>query len=68
MCIAILKPKNKYLDKKILQTCSDNNKDGCGFAYINNGKIYIKKYLLFEDFFLKFLVAYLHYQVSFHIL
>ena len=50
MCIAILKPKDKYLDKKILQICSDNNKDGCGFAYINNGKIYIKKYLLFEDF------------------
>ena len=50
MCIAILKTKDKYLDKNLLQTCAENNPDGCGFAYVDNNKIIIKKYLKFEDF------------------
>ena len=45
MCIAILKPKDKVLDKELLENCSINNPDGCGFAYLNDeGKIIIKKF------------------------
>lgn len=52
MCIAILKPKGKSLDKNLLMTCSENNPDGCGFAYLddNSGDIIINKFMLFEDF------------------
>ena len=42
MCIAILKPNDKTLDKELLETCSINNPDGCGFAYVDdNGDIII---------------------------
>ena len=51
MCIAILKPKDKILSKELLKTCSDNNKDGCGFAYCNKGTVFINKYMDFEDFY-----------------
>ena len=50
MCIAILKQKEKTIDKDLLKTCSENNRDGCGFAYVDNGKIIIKKFMEFEKF------------------
>lgn len=51
MCIAILKPKDKILDKNLLETCSINNPDGCGFAYLNDkGEIIIKKFMEFNSF------------------
>lgn len=51
MCIAILKPDDKVLTKEVLENCSINNPDGCGFAYINDeGLIIIKKFMDFKDF------------------
>lgn len=51
MCIAILKPKDKILTKETLETCCKNNPDGMGFAYIDGGTMYIKKYMKFNDFY-----------------
>ena len=51
MCIAILKPKDKTLTKELLETCSENNRDGCGFAYVNDNKeMIIKKFMDFKSF------------------
>lgn len=50
MCIAIFKPKDKIISEEILKTCSENNPDGMGFAYIDNDTLYIKKYMKFNDF------------------
>lgn len=50
MCIAILKPSDKILDKDLLQACADNNPDGCGFAYNDGDKIIIKKFMEFNSF------------------
>ena len=44
MCIIIYKPKNTKLpDKKTLQTCFNNNADGAGFMYIQDGEVKISK-------------------------
>lgn len=51
MCIAILKTKDALITKETLKTCYDNNKDGCGFAYCDEGKIYIKKFMSFDRFY-----------------
>lgn len=51
MCIAIAKPKGKTITKERLETCFKNNPDGCGFAYINGGNLYIEKFMEFEDFY-----------------
>lgn len=55
MCIAILKPKDKSINKEILEACHDRNKDGMGFAYVNNGKIIIKKFMDFDKFYKEYL-------------
>lgn len=51
MCIAIFKPKDKTISKEVLRTCCNNNPDGMGFAYIDGDTLYIKKYMIFEDFY-----------------
>lgn len=51
MCIAIVKLKDKSIPKETLEICSKNNPDGCGFAYSDNGKVYIKKFMDFETFY-----------------
>jgi len=52
MCIAIVKPKDKIIPKEVLQTCFENNPDGCGFAYVQDGNVYIQKFLNdFEAFY-----------------
>lgn len=51
MCIAILKPKGVPISKETLETCCKTNPDGMGFAYIDGNKMYIKKYMKFEDFY-----------------
>ena len=55
MCIAIYKPSGKEISKATLQTCFDNNNDGCGFAYINQSQekhsIELFKYMEFESFY-----------------
>lgn len=52
MCIAIVKPKGKVISKDVLRTCFENNPDGCGFAYVQDNTVYIKKFLNdFESFY-----------------
>lgn len=54
MCIAILN-KAKILSKETLQRCWTANKDGAGYSYANNGKIYIVKELYsFSKFYAKY--------------
>lgn len=48
MCIIIVKPKEKTLEKKLLKHCWDKNNDGGGFAFAENDKIKVYKEL--EDF------------------
>lgn len=44
MCIAILLPPYKTIDKKALQNCNESNPDGFGYAFFNNG-LYMRKYV-----------------------
>ena len=48
MCIIIVKPKGKTIEKELLHYCWKKNNDGGGFAYAENNKIKIYKEL--EDF------------------
>lgn len=67
MCIAILKTKDKILDRKTLEICSTNNPDGCGFAYRNNeGKIIIKKFMDFESFWKEYEPIQNHHTMLIH--
>jgi hypothetical protein len=51
MCIAIFKPKHRNIDKEILENCFDNNSDGAGFAYAEDGNLVISKgFFTFDDF------------------
>lgn len=44
MCIIMVKPKGvKLPDKKTFKTCFERNPDGCGYMYVDNGKVIIKK-------------------------
>lgn len=43
MCIAILLPARKTIDKKTLQICNDSNPDGFGFAYFDDELIIRKE-------------------------
>lgn len=54
MCIAILKPKGTTISKETLKTCSEANPDGMGFAYVDGDKLYIKKYMKFDEFYKDF--------------
>lgn len=51
MCIIAIKPKGvNGVSKDILENCFDNNPDGAGFMYNDNGKVVIKKgFMKFED-------------------
>ena len=53
MCILVVKSKgNKLMERKTLKAMFDNNPDGGGFAYANNGKVIIKKgYMNFNSFY-----------------
>lgn len=59
MCIAIVKKAGAVLTRDTLFNCYTNNRDGCGFAYINTDiygkrKIRIKKSMDFEIFYDKY--------------
>lgn len=43
MCIAIRRPKGKALPKRILLNCWENNPDGAGFMYAENGVLVVDK-------------------------
>lgn len=46
MCIIVLKPEKIKLSKSELSTMWDNNPDGAGFMYADNGKVIIVKGLM----------------------
>jgi len=51
MCIAIFTKKGKVITKEHLKNCFENNPDGAGMAYIERGKVHIKKgFFNFNDF------------------
>ena len=59
MCIAIYQPPRKRVSEEELKNSFDSNRDGAGFAYINEDyygvkRIKIRKALTFEEFFTKF--------------
>lgn len=43
MCIAVVIPAGKVLDRETIQRCAQSNRDGSGLAYIHNGKVHISK-------------------------
>jgi hypothetical protein len=51
MCIIAIKQAGlEGIDKNILENCFDNNPDGAGFMYNDNGNVVIKKgFMRFED-------------------
>ena len=51
MCLAVLIPKDSILSKEYAQNGFSNNREGAGFAYIEDGKVKIEKgFFDFEDF------------------
>lgn len=51
MCIAIYKPADKKISKRILARCWNNNEDGAGFMYAQDGVLHIDKgYFQFKTF------------------
>lgn len=54
MCIITIKPRGKKLqDKKVLENCFDNNRDGAGYMFVNdNNEVVIRKgYMDFKKFY-----------------
>ena len=53
MCIIVCKPSGKELpDKQTLRNCFSNNKDGAGFSYVKDNRIYLSKgYDRFKPFY-----------------
>lgn len=53
MCILIVKEKENQLpSKKRLEICFENNSDGCGFAYVKDGKVITEKgFMKFDSFY-----------------
>lgn len=51
MCIIAIQTSGNFIGKKTLRNCWDNNGDGAGIMYANDGKIVVKKELdSFETF------------------
>lgn len=57
MCILVIKPAGVKLPaKNIIQNCYDNNPDGCGMMWVEDGQVMIDKGLYdFETFYSKLL-------------
>ena len=51
MCIAIVQVEGSVIDKKRLKNCFDSNPDGCGMAWIDDGKIQMFHHMEFEPFY-----------------
>lgn len=43
MCIIIAAPEGKKISQETFELCADANPHGCGYSFINNSKIVIKK-------------------------
>lgn len=46
MCIIAALPANVEIDKETFMTCWDNNDDGFGMMYVDNGKVVIEKSMI----------------------
>ena len=51
MCLLIQQPKNKSVSKEKLFNAYENNDDGAGFCYSDNGRIVINKFRSFKKFY-----------------
>ena len=51
MCLLISQPKNKSVSEEHLKTAYENNNDGAGFCYADNGRIIINKFRSFKKFY-----------------
>lgn len=52
MCILIGKRKyNEMISEERLRVSFENNSDGCGMSYAHNGKVYVEKFMEFEEFY-----------------
>ena len=52
MCIIAYRPENKTISTKTLEAMFENNPDGAGFMYSENGKIHLKKGFMTKEAFL----------------
>lgn len=52
MCVIVYKEQGQeFPSRQVLNTCFDNNPDGCGYMYAYKGNVYIKKgFMRFNDF------------------
>ena len=72
MCIAIVKQLDKTISEDRLRTCCNNTKDGCGFAYIKDNAIIIKKFMEFEAFYKEYKLVettspmLIHFRIATH--
>ena len=53
MCIIAYKPKGQALpSKETLQMCWNNNEDGAGYMFANDGRVWISKgFATFDKFY-----------------
>lgn len=52
MCIIVYKPENKEFPTwATLETCFNNNPDGCGYMFVKNNQVNIRKgFMTFKQF------------------
>lgn len=51
MCVIVVKPQGVAIRTEVLKAAWDNNADGAGFAYTENGKVVVEKgFMRWEDF------------------
>lgn len=51
MCIAVVVPKGLTLSDKVLSNCWENNSDGAGFMYAEDGVLHVQKgFMTFKSF------------------
>lgn len=73
MCIIVMKPADTTLSKKALQIMWDNNPDGAGFMFAENGNLVIKKGMMtFKAFYSAYKAAgperkmVIHFRIKTH--
>ena len=72
MCIAIYKPQDKKISKKVLQRCYDANPDGAGFMFAEDKELHLHKgYFKFDEFYKEYKEheskqALIHFRIKTH--
>ena len=63
MCIIATKPQETNIPKEVLRVCFDNNSDGCGFMFSNNGMLHLRKgFFNFDKFWNAYSEAMINYN------